>query len=77
MAMIEINDTSAMSMAAQVFTELTDEQFAMLYNRIVREGKFRRTVDFRALVKKTQRSWSADKERQAKCDGVIDDTLGG
>jgi uncharacterized protein YecT (DUF1311 family) len=55
-----------MSIAAQVFTELSDEQFAALYNRIVREGKFRRTVDFRALVKKTQRAWASDKERQAK-----------
>lgn len=76
MAMIEINDTSAMSMAAQVFTELTDEQFAMLYNRIVREGKFRRNVDFRALVKKTQRSWAADANGKPIAS-AIDDTLEG
>jgi hypothetical protein len=75
MATIEINDMSAMSMAAQVFTELSDEQYAKLYNRIVREGKYRRNLDFEALVKKTQRSWGAEPVKHSKSVDA-DETMG-
>lgn len=75
MATIEINNTQAKSIAAQSFSEVSDEDFEKLFKRIVREAKYRRNVDFPGLVRLCARTWGEEKVRVARSAKSLEDSM--
>lgn len=63
---ITISDTQAKSIAAQTFSEVSDADFEKLFMRIVREGKYRRNLDFENMLEKARKAWSVEKDTPAK-----------
>lgn len=63
---VNLSEAQAKSLAAQTFSEISDSDFEKLFMRVVREGKYRRNLDFENMLKKAAKIWSVEEDKPAK-----------
>ena len=68
MAVVNISDTAARSIAAQLMSDLEDSDFEKAFMRIVRDAKYRCNLDFENILEKARRAWAVKKNKTANCD---------
>ena len=63
---VNLSEGQARLVAAQVFFEVSDGDFEMLFMRIVRENKHRQGVDYEKLIAKASKTWDVENSKPAE-----------